>query len=1571
MPQVPGKSHYRDEGLGPLNRGLDDSHNPLLLQNGATPDCRNVDFNRESVSAHGGALKFNNQPLPHAGLLTRTSFAPLYVDTAKSVPQRGFAFIPYAAETDIGGDFASYEPSADPTTHSYHARRGRSFDRSISFSLPPEEKLYVGRTGTAAGSDAVVIANGSYDEGLEECTLLWQKGGDGLSPFSFALGIVNTADEFEFVTGASAFDRVSNYALVFMWYDAPQWGPVSPAAMRYVVGAGGANVGSNATDRYCTTALRAVIAKVFIEPGRTYHVAVSLKLDTGTAGATATEFPTAAFNQDGAFQIVVRDELGNTTRCNTLGTNLFVWKGPQDSYDYLTRYGVRFSGRDPTFLGLGMRFAPHTSLGGFIPLGFDSAPMEAGGHRMFSIGSGAKPAAFSVSHTATHNIANTFATINRQGMTNADYLQGINPYGSSDGLNPWIGLWDGATIFHQGTAGQSEALRGYWMAFFGNAGTAHVRGMRLRIKHYFENAGAFNFELFIPTAIGTWATNDQYFPIPFRWFQRPLRLSNFRTFNSPRTWSDARTLFSLSSYSLLDDQTEPDLANLIECYPLDDAGGGKLRETVAGRSGFLAPYALGQDGEGLFLSGEGEALALDFSDNPVLVHELEQMLRQGSQGFAIEVTLRIPQAYYALEDATTLIGVERIARLAPILAEWAVKGDTPGYTSTPAPLLRMGHRARFPTAYGSGPFFYPMGFNVEAAIDSDQTSTGPTPVLHAWASGTVSNYSLTADWVGRPIRLQFGIQSTGVADQYKVYLAASPKSALLPAAGDPGDAEFAYFSGGVGSFARDEGSFAVNAGADTLGQVGHGVPNDTAVKVYDNGSGLPAPLASGTEYFVVNTAANTLQLSLTVGGAVINITGAETPIGLYRSREFLATHTLHNGDVVHVVDTGAGIPSPLVAGTDYFVVQAAPGSVQLSLTLGGAAISTSGSNSPVGLERTAVIISRRDLARSIITIGGAWRPGNFTVGELNARVIVDRVVVFGAAAPGELPSVSGNIVTNRDGKLLGDRALPSRALTRADLLHPLSPTSPGVNVTDGSPLVFPADASRFYTGEPEDSLQSVKESYILIRGDGLEIWKEGTEPVEQEEFYFVPTVDSAGVSLTLSRNFNDRTQENASAAAFRVIGYTELGDDLSLKALAIGKGTPFAPGVNTPDDAVLTEPYFDNLAPVTAPWRLRVFASQIAARDIVPLWDRGQGVPRRNPVLGLWPHKGRLFAVTRGSLFEADDRWRRDGPTDSVTTSLAFLADIERQGFAFPQHADGVRFTNTSQIQLDGTNLNTSRLHFDAWVYLDGYAQLQTILWVGDPGSDPADDAGALAGTHHLHYWMRLANGFPEFAVGSTATYDGVNRPERGLFIARAAARVPLKTWTHVRFTVEGAQSGTWLGDPVYAFVNGRRASVSLNASQSGHAAGSWVQISTLASGAYMLLGVAHDSALAPERDGVYAASVLDGALLKPNRHHGYVHSLNGKLARVVISRSVLVLAFDPYALTYSTTRFLALESQSAVGHKVLDSSLNQYGLIESHPAVSLFHEMGQRDQPASFAVYDDRLFVTTGGRPAYVQVAS
>lgn len=70
------------------------------------------------------------------------------------------------------------------------------------------------------------------------------------------------------------------------------------------------------------------------------------------------------------------------------------------------------------------------------------------------------------------------------------------------------------------------------------------------------------------------------------------------------------------------------------------------------------------------------------------------------------------------------------------------------------------------------------------------------------------------------------------------------------------------------------GVATLQASDDLFRSDGHGLPNDRRVVFYPAaGEALPTGVTEGTDYFVINATADTFQISLTQGGAAINLTG--------------------------------------------------------------------------------------------------------------------------------------------------------------------------------------------------------------------------------------------------------------------------------------------------------------------------------------------------------------------------------------------------------------------------------------------------------------------------------------------------------------------------------------------------------------------------------------------------------------------------------------------------------------------------------------------------------------------------
>jgi uncharacterized phiE125 gp8 family phage protein len=69
---------------------------------------------------------------------------------------------------------------------------------------------------------------------------------------------------------------------------------------------------------------------------------------------------------------------------------------------------------------------------------------------------------------------------------------------------------------------------------------------------------------------------------------------------------------------------------------------------------------------------------------------------------------------------------------------------------------------------------------------------------------------------------------------------------------------------------------AVDAGTDTLTAYGHDLAASDPVRLANSGGAVPAGLSDATPYYVKAPSADTLQVSLTAGGAAVDITGAGT-----------------------------------------------------------------------------------------------------------------------------------------------------------------------------------------------------------------------------------------------------------------------------------------------------------------------------------------------------------------------------------------------------------------------------------------------------------------------------------------------------------------------------------------------------------------------------------------------------------------------------------------------------------------------------------------------------------------------
>jgi len=144
---------------------------------------------------------------------------------------------------------------------------------------------------------------------------------------------------------------------------------------------------------------------------------------------------------------------------------------------------------------------------------------------------------------------------------------------------------------------------------------------------------------------------------------------------------------------------------------------------------------------------------------------------------------------------------------------------------------------------------------------------------------------------------------------------------------------------------------AVNTSADVITTAAaHGITGDDRVVFASTGT-LPAPLVAGTIYYTLqnnNLTATAFQVSATKNGTKVDLTDAGTGVhtvhceGVDAATDTLYFQTPHAfvRDSKVVFQTTGVMPSPLVAGTVYFVVVASvtEDTLQVSATRGGAVI---------------------------------------------------------------------------------------------------------------------------------------------------------------------------------------------------------------------------------------------------------------------------------------------------------------------------------------------------------------------------------------------------------------------------------------------------------------------------------------------------------------------------------------------------------------------------------------------------------------------------------------------------------
>ena len=1523
MPDVPLR-------LFPIDSGMNLNVNPFRLSPGETPDSLNVDFDRGSAKASGGAIKLGNKVAPRPGVLCRPNVdGRLPVLYSKSAPVVGHVTIPWKHEQDIGGDFSSANHSTETdrrTAVIFPARRGKAFAIKQSFRLPETEKLFSAPTnpGNAdnydAGSD--LRTHAGADLAIDECTIIAQKGGDGMTPMSWALGVVNTGGllDVDIGGGNNALgvatslyaQRPSNYMLVFMWLDAPGYGAWRPSGMRYLLTDGTLSDATNGTGtgEHCTMAYRAMVVPVFVEPGRTYHVEMQLTLDTGTAGASGDPTPTTDWNEDGRLDFFCKTDdeaIAQYSWVKGASNTVYRWKGPSDSLEYFAKYGVRWSGREEMHLGLGYRCAPWTAAG-HIHAGIDSAPMENGG---FQISDHSKaPLSNYDDWTApdqpleggntkivlhqlrcAHAASETNVEINYAGMV--DFGSGLaTSWGTETGL--WSGVYVGG---RHPWGHHDESWQGLDPAVSGGVNTEALRGYRLVFQHdgegvdavdaagflltinTMENVAAYggstySYRMTPETGLGfvdnaaadfgpgvgyTYNNNFAVVVRCFRWHQRATEVSDFRIYSSPRSYANKQAEWSLWHETDLADTLEPGIADLVGLWLLNDGGGGVCRDSVAGNHAVFAPFALPQVEGGL--EGEKQVYLSGEGERPQLDFSSNPVLKD---------LLR-----QALQDGGTGFAIQMRFR-----STGAVYGQSRKI---------------------AGPQ------DGAAGLTDELWESHFAPDLLTWSVKDVDAVSPIA----------------GTGDDYYAHGQHVQLQPLLTF----GHRIHAEFRQGdqANTFGRSEPwyfpmPFMVKCAVDG---------DEEGQPLFAPGSGEVGTTAYGYPWYQI----------------------ANVNVDRYHKQADWVGRTL-------TVQVGVEPSS-----TDETV------NVYIAWTPSDALINTTQPPDAEFALYESETFHRRDLERSVITIGGV-DPFERSWMGMGAKMFVDAVRVFGAAAPGDLPTNAGAAVATGTGKIIGGHAHPNRELLVEDILRPVGGGNHAVSVTGGSATVDAAGNSSFPTGRPELDLANILGTFLQIQDEHLVVPQEEQLQKVWPKGYLIEAVTAS--TLTLARPYEGDTKVGVSASTYRLIGYSAFGDAIQDKPLPVGKGKPLTYGATLVGDAVETAVYWKNPAPGGADWRVTLLSPVSVGRatDIHPAWCRGLMASRGNRILGLESIEDVIYAAAQGSLFEADDRWRLQGPSRTLNRAIHFRAKRDpATGYSLPLQDDRVEFDDGDDVTMPSSG---RQLVWDAWVRLDEYFPVQTIAWCGRTDTDTAKDAHGSTG-HALTWWLRLRNGHPELVLGSTGVAG--SGPEKGLFIAKAEARVPVEEWAHVRVFLE-RDSANYL-EPAF-FINGKLVPTIVRVTEDTLTSPDWTiaaNVITPTSDHKVVLGCARDSEL-------QVATATSSEVVVPDRRQGWMHCLGGQLGCFAISTQLDDTLFsdstnfDPLAIDYTVVRagwatimlVLTVGDEPGVGHMVEDTDEAKFGRLHAHPLISMWHEMGRSTNPVSFATYGREIFAANGGRVAIIE---
>jgi hypothetical protein len=278
-----------------------------------------------------------------------------------------------------------------------------------------------------------------------------------------------------------------------------------------------------------------------------------------------------------------------------------------------------------------------------------------------------------------------------------------------------------------------------------------------------------------------------------------------------------------------------------------------------------------------------------------------------------------------------------------------------------------------------------------------------------------------------------------------------------------------------------------DAGADTLLKVGHAYANDTPVAFYAlEGGVLPGGVTAGQRYYVINQTANNFQISLTVGGAAVDITS--TGSGSIWCQDIInitsagvGTHTMYaldnNALVQAGYDIGATMGSGVDTGTDRITCEMVNCEFEYI-----SVFNKTNSNSTVNARITNCLI-KNNLGVSIYlggSNGGTVEGVDF---QRSDNLIADNVFI-GPKETGDIPFGSHFIYTQTEGNTVISNNILRGSFTYAvDFQSESLPNGAGNQLVEGN--AFDNNQWHIWGGQAQDKRSALNITGNSFRRDGI------------------------------------------------------------------------------------------------------------------------------------------------------------------------------------------------------------------------------------------------------------------------------------------------------------------------------------------------------------------------------------------------------------------------------------------------------------------------------------------------------